>query len=367
MKITFRTDASVDIGSGHVMRCLTLAQALKGNGHTCEFICRAHPGNLITHITDMGFQVHTLSANAATTSATLNSPTHLSWLGSTQLNDAQETLSILEGAKADWLVVDHYALDAEWEINVQNATNYLMVIDDVADRPHKCDLLLDQNLGRKKADYEALVPSGCRLLLGTDYALLRPEFTKLRPQSISARNDRNSLTQILISMGGIDKHNITRKVLLELNRSALPLETQICVVMGAHAPWITDIHSLAALLPWHTEVKVSVDNMAELMMNASLAIGAAGSTSWERCCLGVPTILTILASNQREIAKHLVSSKAALLFDPQSQIADNSLPALIEQAQQESTLNQLSSNAARLCDGAGADRVVERMLSPQTN
>ena len=186
MKITFRTDASLQIGTGHVMRCLTLADALAARGAYCQFICRAHDGNLIEFIRRKGLTAHPLPAGAALPRSPTD-PTHAAWLGATQAEDAEACAPILAAQRPDWLIVDHYALDARWERALAPHYRKLMVIDDLADRPHSCDLLLDQTFGRDAADYRPLVPADCRLLCGSHYALLRPEFAALRPYSLQRR------------------------------------------------------------------------------------------------------------------------------------------------------------------------------------
>src|SRR5690606_35975420 len=187
----------------------------------------------------------------------------------------------------DWLIVDHYALDARWESQQKDFCGRLAVIDDLASRPHSCDLLLDQNLGRRMQDYSHLVADNCELLIGPDYALLRPEFISARKHSLE-RREKPVLRNLLISMGGVDKDNVTSHVLEALKPCLLPNDTRISVVMGANAPWAGLVQQQAAMMPWCTEVVFNVDNMAQRMAESDFAIGAAGSTSWERCCLGLP-------------------------------------------------------------------------------
>ena len=187
--IVFRTDASLAIGTGHVMRCLTLADALRERGARSHFICRTHDGHLIEHIRAHGHQVSALPATASTsmTSNTDNSTAHAHWLGVDWASDALDTLTVLQGLRTDWLVVDHYALDARWEKKLRHGCQRLLVIDDLADRPHDCELLLDQNLGRLASDYDRSVPVSCTVLAGPQHALLRPEFADWRYRSLARR------------------------------------------------------------------------------------------------------------------------------------------------------------------------------------
>ena len=310
MKVAFRVDASLNMGTGHVMRCLTLAQVLKENGANVEFICRKHEGNLIVKIRSSGFVVHELKVFEETEVDTKLAHSH--WLGATQQQDADDCIEILKAEKSDWLIVDHYALDEEWQKKLKPYYEKLMVIDDLADRKHQCDILLDQTFGRQKKDYSALTPEDCKLLLGSQYALLRPEFAKWRAYSLKRRNNPK-FKRLLVNMGGVDVDNITESVLDELKICNLPSDLKITVVMGGLAPHIESVKSKAITLPYKTEVKVDVGNMAEIMANSDISIGAAGSTTWERCCLGLPTIQIVLAKNQITIAKSL-SGLGAIKF-----------------------------------------------------
>jgi UDP-2,4-diacetamido-2,4,6-trideoxy-beta-L-altropyranose hydrolase len=291
---------------------------------------------------------------------TASAPAHAHWLGTDWETDARQTRSAIGSECADWLVVDHYALDARWERSVRGRCKHLMVIDDLADREHACDLLLDQNLGRVADLYTELIPQGCRVLAGLDYALLRPEFAALRAESLAHRRDRG-LRKILVTMGGVDLNNATGKILDALAHCQLPVDCEIQVVMGPHAPWLMSVTEKAATLPWQTEVLVNVRNMGSLMAEADLAIGAAGSTSWERCALGLPAFVVILAENQREAAGLLVASGAAELFELDQAFQANFSASLHRLIDAPSRLRLLSNSAAALCDGQGTGRVVQIM------
>ncbi|TNB79524.1 UDP-2,4-diacetamido-2,4,6-trideoxy-beta-L-altropyranose hydrolase [Pseudomonas sp. Fig-3] len=362
--VAFRVDASLLIGSGHVMRCLTLADALRLEGAECHFICREHPGHLLDFIRGKGFNIHRLSTVDSTASSggpvrQSVEPAHTHWLGVTQLQDAEACRKILENLKPDWLVVDHYALDAQWETSLQAFAPRLLVIDDLADRTHVCDLLLDQNLGHTERDYSTLVPNDCRLMVGPQYALLRPEFARLREQSLERRHSPE-LQHILITMGGVDQANATRVTLEALKTCPLPANCRISVVMGLKAPNLADVADAATNMPWSTEVLVNVTDMGERMVSADLVIGAAGATSWERCCLGVPTIMVVLADNQKSGAAALLSSGCVELIEQVRDIPKK-LPAAIRALANERALTELSENARRICDGLGVQKVIKQM------
>ncbi len=310
MKVVFRVDASLQMGTGHVMRCLALAQALKYNEANVEFICRKHEGSLIDKIRLNGFNVHELEVLEEVD----DKLAHSHWLGATQQQDADDCLDILKAEKTNWLIVDHYALDEQWQKRLKPYCKKLMVIDDLADRKHQCDVLLDQNFGRSYQDYKDLVPASAKLLMGSEYALLRPEFEKYRQYSLDRRKDEK-FKKLLINMGGADKDNITGKVIERLQVAKLSKDVEITVVMGKTAPHLTSVITSANNLPYRSEVKVDVDNMAELMANADIAIGASGATTWERCCLGLPTIQLITAYNQTFIARKLNKINAIKLVE----------------------------------------------------
>lgn len=366
-RIVFRVDASMQIGTGHVMRCLTLARTLADHGAVCEFICRGHSGNLVAHVRDQGFVVHELPGVTqlqAMHGTEAPKPTgrplaHSSWLGTTQPDDGLACLPILCTGPVDWLIVDHYSLDAEWQNALQPYYQRLMVIDDLADRQHVCDLLLDQTYGRDAADYQSLVPAHCELLCGSQFALLRPEFAALRGKSLQRRHGA-PLRQLLISLGGVDQNNVTLHVLKALCGSNLPANCQLVVIMGANAPWRDAVQTYAAAMPWPTRVLVNVSNMAELMATSDLAIGAAGATSWERCCLGLPTLILTLAANQQPTAEALQQVGAAQRVDDAlSSSITELIDALVRNPQQ---LADMAKAASEIVDGQGSARVARRLL-----
>lgn len=372
MKIVFRTDASLQMGSGHVMRCLTLADALKAQGADCHFISREHLGHLLEVIRQRGYKVNSLVAPVQPAQEAIKNivneapspqqePAHTAWLGGTWQADAQETAAILASLQPDWLVVDHYALDQRWENALAPHYRKLLVIDDLADRPHCCDLLIDQNLGRQPQDYAALVSAHCQLLIGPHFALLRPEFAALRPYSLQRRQAQPALRHLLISMGGVDQPNATGQVLEALKTCTLPAVCRITAVMGLMAPWLQNVRDLAAQMPWPTEVVVNVTDMAQRMADSDLAIGAAGSTSWERCCLGLPTLMVVLADNQKEAAAHLQKAGAAncLAF---SGLLYQDLHAQIQYfINYPEKLGQMSACATVITDGLGVEHMVATM------
>jgi len=347
------------------MRCLTLAEGLAARGADCHFICREHEGNLNKLIRSMGYLVYALpapvqpvvAASPSVDAGSLAEPSgHQHWLGVTQEKDADDCTAIVARLHPDWLIVDHYSFDTSWEAALKPYYGRLMVIDDLADRPHISDLLLDQTFGRGPHDYEGLLPAGCQLLCGSQYALLRPEFVDLRSYSLH-RRAAPQLRELLITLGGVDKDNITGQVLEALRACPLPADCRITVVMGPTSPWLSEVERQARLLPWPAHVRFGVNNMAELMAKADLAIGAAGATSWERCCLGLPTILLVLAENQQHVARSLAQAGAAYPLAVQEivQRLPSMLTSLLEDLE---ALKIISRSAAQITDGRGTATVI---------
>lgn len=380
MKVVIRTDASYRIGTGHVMRCLTLAKALVEMGAEVSFICRDIKGNIIDRIQQEGFQTFRLLTNgnvnietghvvvdsnnnrflethhsAPSKKITTNDLAHSAWLGVSQYQDALDCESILGKHNPDWLIVDHYSIDETWHKQLKRYYRKLMVIDDLGDRNHDCDLLLDQNYGSSTEKYKNRVPKYCTILAGPLYALLRPEFAQWREVSLKRREDSQEVETILVTMGGVDPDNYTGQVLHQLEKVQLSTLNEITVVMGATAPHLETIQQQAQAMPIKTSVKTNVSNMAELMTNADLAVGAAGATTWERCCLGLPTVQVVIAENQRQIAHALAKDHAVLLMEEIKQ-----LPGLVIDAASE--LNALSESSTKVCDGYGVSRVSKYLI-----
>ena len=361
-KVVFRVDASLQMGTGHVMRCLTLADLLQREGVECHFVCREHPGHLLEVVSRRGHAVHRLPLDAQAPAAAHERQTaHAGWLGAHWQTDLQHTAEVVRSVQPQWVVVDHYALDAAWERQLKRAGCRILVVDDLADRPHDCDMLVDQTVGRQPAAYQGLVPRGCRLLTGAHHALLRPEFGRMRPESLSRRRARLAVQHVLVTMGGVDQHNVAVKVLRSLDECALPEGAHVTVVMGRTAPWLAQVREQAAGMRCPVQVLVDVQDMAQLMASCDVAIGAAGSTSWERCCLGVPTLMLVLADNQRAVAAALEAEGAAVVLgDPDT--GPPRIAAALEMLRDPARLGAMIERAGAVTDGRGAETVLRFML-----
>jgi len=361
MTFTFRTDASLEIGSGHIMRCLTLAGELRQDGANVMFVCREHNGNLIDMVESKGYPVVRLQRPEAKYVKAPDDVVHAAWLGVSWHQDAVDSAAAIKEIQPEWLIVDHYALDRRWERVLRPYVGRIMVIDDLADRPHDCDLLLNQNLGSKPDVYKSILSTQSTLLLGPQYALLRPEFAALREYSLR-RRQKPHCEKLFISMGGVDKDNATGKVLDALKDCRMPADFRITVVMGPVAPWLDCVRQQAETLVCKVEVKVNVAKMAQLMADSDLAIGAAGSTSWERCCLGLPTIMLTTASNQEMAARRLEQTGAVILLerDWQQPQLQSILQSVISSSRH---INKMIVSASKITNGKGARAVLKFLMA----
>ncbi len=348
-RVALRADAGPVVGSGHVMRGLTLAAALRQRGAEVCFVCADGPGHLGERIRNAGFGLQWVPAGLA------------------EADDAVATLAVLHRAfgqtgepACDLLLVDHYGLGIAWESMLRPAGRHLAAIDDLADRAHDVDLLLDQNLGRQARDYARLLPPHTRRLIGPGHALLRPEFAAARPASLARRASVPHWRHLLISLGGADPQQATVQVLRALAGAALPADARVTVVLGALAATREAVAALLPTLPCRTQLLVDVADMASLLANADLAIGAAGGSAWERCCLGLPSALLVLADNQRPGTQALVAAGAALALGEVSDLPIT-LPQALRQLAEPGRLPALSRAASAITDGQGAARVADAL------
>lgn len=339
------------------MRCLTLADGLSSAGGEVMFVCRAHDGHLADFIQARGYEAALLPIGPDCGDA--GRGRYPAWLGDSEAADAAAVSAIARQFAPDWLIVDHYALGAGWEEAVRKAARLTMAIDDLADRPHSCDLLLDQNLGRQASDYVGLIPRHTELLAGSRYAILRPEFAELRHKAL-ARRTAATPQSLLIALGGVDADDITGRTLELLKYCAPRPDIHITVVLGPTAPWCDRVRTITESMPWPTRLVIGAQDMAALIAEADVAIGGAGSSAWERCCLGLPTIMWVLAENQHVVADALVAAEAAVTLNPREN--DRTIAAVISRflLDGEGVL-AMSRRAADIVDGAGCDRVLSAM------
>jgi UDP-2,4-diacetamido-2,4,6-trideoxy-beta-L-altropyranose hydrolase len=353
--IAFRADATNQIGTGHFMRCLTLADGLRQRGAHIRFISRDLPVHLRNMLAAKDMEFVALDSNAG--SSFTDELAHSHWLGTSQAQDAEATIQALSEQAWDWLIVDHYALDTRWESALRGTAKRIMVIDDIADRNHDCDILLDQNFYvDMQTRYVDKVPFHCRLLLGPRYALLRDEFRKLREQ---VKPRTGPVKRILVYFGGVDADNCTSQAinaLAEMGTKGLHVD----VVIGAQHPSRAEIEMNCAARGFVCHVQT--DKMAELMAAADLTIGAGGSASWERCCLGLPALLVSLANNQVGISKALDLSGCCIYLGAFKKVNTSAIKhEITELLRAHNRLEMISRRAFSFADGMGVDRVYQEL------
>lgn len=358
MDVLIRADASLAMGQGHVMRCLTLAGALRGQGLLARFVCREHPGNLCDFIEAQGFPVSRLPLPAAASLPQAEPGAgYAAWLGGSWADDAAQTRAVIAqaGTRPPWVVVDHYGLDARWESSLRASAGRIMVIDDLADRPHDADLLLDQNLyPGMDSRYAGLVKADCIQLLGPGHALLRPEFIEARAQ---LRVRDGSIRRVLVFFGGSDATNETGKALDAMAMLDMT-GVEVDIVVGAANPRREVLATRCAGLP-KVRFHCQVPHMSELMSAADLSLGAGGSTTWERCATGLPSLVIAVADNQVAIARAVDQAKALRYLGAGHEVSAHMLAGSINALRDNpEALRDMSAAALALVDARGAGRVV---------
>jgi len=343
-RILFFADAGPEVGGGHVMRCLTLARALGERGADCAFVeSRAAAGVLRRFGWPAGPVLAMSNAE--------DLPGFVRW--------GQDFAASFQ---PDVVVVDHYRTGvAEEESLGGGGVRKRVVIDDLADRPHGCDLLVDPGYGRRPEDYAGLLPEGCEVLAGPDFALVRPEFAAARPRALSRRARREPPARALVALGLTDVGGITLKVVEALE----PLlgGVRLDVVLGSGAP---SLEALNVLASQDRRIRLHVDttDMASLTAAADIAIGAGGSSVWERATLGLPTATVVLAENQGPMAETLAAAGLTLALDARAPGFEAALPEAWARLTGEADLRwSLTTRSSELCDGRGAERVAAAILA----
>ena len=373
MLIAIRVDASSKIGLGHLMRCLTLANEAALIGAKVIFVCRDLAPVFLALIEKNGHQLVVLNNEKPHFSEKCEQKyteelvlAHASWLAVSWEQDAAQCKAALSKyGVIDWLVVDHYSLDARWETEMQSAIARIMVIDDLADRPHNCHLLLDQNYYRNQVSrYRSKVQDSTKLLLGPSFALLRRDFrvvkasTSIKPMLA----DQSLAFRISICFGGVDPAGASLDVLVALESLILRDGFIIDVIVGSASPFINQLKEFANKNS-RINVHVSPPNLAELLSIADLAIGASGSMTWERACLGVPSIAIAVAENQVKVGEDAGAAGVHLYLGRLGEVSPEMILMAVNVLVHCSHLRLFFSELSRsLCDANGAERVVRQMF-----
>ena len=361
MRIILRTDASLKIGSGHAMRCLTLAEELKKGGAKITFISRAHEGNINKLISDKGMKVAELSAPDSRSAPVGNgrSDDYAEWLGVTQEQDARESINAIGKTIPDWLIVDHYGLDKAWETVLRNHVKNIMVIDDLANRIHDCNLLLDQSwFVDKGSRYDGLVSAACTKLLGPEYALLRPEFAEAKKKYKPRNGD---VKRIFVFFGGSDPYNLTGMTLRALSDLELA-HMEVDAVIGENNPHQAELKKIVAQRPL-TNLHIQVKNIATIIAKADLAIASGGVNTWERMCLSIPSIIISFAQNQVIILQDLVKHGLVEHLGDISEINQDIIKQkIIDKINEPSLLSNQINKIKNLINGKGSQIVAEWLI-----
>ena len=333
-QVVLRADASESVGTGHVVRCRTLADALIARGWRATLVTRDLPDGLLAGSAEAGLSIARLPAASSIESE----PTEIA-------RRIQGDIALVVG--------DHYGLTAGWfrAMRGHAPRAIVMAIDDLADRSLDVDIVLDQNLGADAAAYAPLVPAATRVLAGPSYALLRPEFATLR----AAGRDRDGrIERILVFISGADRTDVTARAVEGLGPLGIPMD----VVVGVAYPHLAGLRSLVTGQP-DTALHVNTDAMATLMHRADLAVGAPSSASWERCALGLPAVLVTLADNQVVAQQRLVEAGAATAIGRESTVTPADIGRAVRSlCADPGRVAGMARAAANVTDGHGTDRVV---------
>ncbi len=355
--IAFRVDASGIIGTGHVMRCLALAEELSTRGAKIHFICRNLIAPMRSALIERGFQISQIGTELDPPTSGEGSGLYETWLGTHQHIDATQSIAVLAGRTWDWLIVDHYALDAEWERAMKRAVLKIAVIDDLFDRSHDCDLLLNQNFTRDGSEeYDALIFRGCTVRLGPRFALLRKKFHNLRSVT---RVRSGKVDRVLVFFGGIDFHNYT-SIVLEALEKIRNFNFVVDVVVGSMNARLDEIFQRCANNGFACHVQT--DRMAELIAAADLAVGAGGIALWERCCLGLPSLVVDTADNQSLQVRE--AALRGLVYAPLPDIWDREafIGHLCRLLQNPCLLRFMSQQCMDQVDGLGLNRIANDLM-----
>lgn len=368
MFIVIRVDSSLSIGTGHLMRCLTLARALRSAGCEIIFLCRDLPGSLLEVIHQASFEVFLLRKPELSIDHTSDHCQHAGWLGVSYEKECAEShlaISSMVDSRSrmvDLVIIDHYAIDGLWQSTMKNLTQKIFQIDDLADRSHACNILLDQNFYSDMNErYSGLLPTECISLLGPHYALLSPEFLTVK-NNIKNYLVRFEQKQVVIFFGGIDSSNQTG-LAVEAATQVLDQSYKIKVIIGSKNKNRQMISSLCSVTS-NCDLLVQINNMHEVLADSFLFIGAVGATTWERCICELPGLVCTLALNQVNVAKDLHDYGSHVNLGRSDNLTIDSYKSSIrELVSNYEKLESLSITSGSLVDGEGVGRVVKKLVS----
>ncbi len=348
MKAVIRADSTLNIGSGHIMRCLTLAEDLTINGFSVYFISKNLPGNMLSYVKEQGYQCFSILPIGSNDRECYDE-------NFDNIYDATESIEILKSIDADLIIVDHYKIDATWHKMVKKYCKSIVVIDDLADRSYECDILIDQTFGRHKREYVKLVSDGTSLCLGSKYALVKSEYYGMRRMAKRKRNITNNISNVLIFLGGSDHSDLYLDVVNTLFSMDTSNILTINLVVGAQDS--NTLNKLSGIIDDRLIVHKNINYMSKLMYEADIFVGASGSTTWERCSLYLPSIVCIVADNQKLIASNLEEHGAVFVWKNMKELKK----CFSRIAQSPNLYKKMQIKSGEVCDAEGVYRVTRKI------
>ncbi len=344
---------------GHLMRCLSLADYLKQNGYKCHFLARNFNTKILNVVKRSQHSLHLLpKKKMVIININKSKFIYSDWLQVTQQVDFMESYKFIKKINPGLVVVDHYGIDKTWHLLAKQRGLKLFVLDDLGDRQHYCDILLDTTPGRKKDDYLGKINREAILLLGNNYCIIRDEFLKLR--KLSLRRDRTRLSKLMVSMGGMDADNNTLKIMEKLK--TLDLDIKITFIMGNETKDHKKIIALSKQLNVKNMVLPYSTSISKLMLESDLAIGTPSVTALERCCMGLPSINITTSRNQKTIASNLEDIGAAIDLGRIEKLSSQKIVKTINNIYlNKKYLKSMSVESSKVCDGLGKDRILEKI------
>ena len=360
MKVAFRVDAGVAIGGGHLSRCLTLAESLMLKGVSqCYFILKSHKGNSSVQVKNKGFNLKLLPLEYEPN----YSNDYAQWVGGDISSDAELSLAYLKKngfEEGDWLIVDHYGLDVRFETVISATGIKVGVIDDLVNRYHNCKFLVDQTCGREAKEYTGLVNQDSKVLAGSSFCMLRPEFRNHKAKAFLKRLACAEYKNIFINFGSTDPTNVTTRIIKTIEDLHCLDTVKVVIAIGSNTPYLKEIQKGILESRHDIELQIDANNMSELMLSADIAIGAAGATTWERCALGLPSILIKTAENQTTVIERVIKYGVGILYSVDSgnpsQELQNCLDYILE------NYRSISEKCFELVDGQGVDKIVDQII-----
>ena len=355
-----RTDASPVIGGGHFVRCLNLAKYLVKRGAKVSFLSRNLGHDLISQILAANCQAIDLPSHDTT--ITQEADNYQSWLGTEEQNDINQCLNLISDKNSFSIIVDHYGVDEEWLGIAKKSCGKLIVLDDLAQRRLDVDIVVNQNLGWRAKDYFHLVGPETKLLIGPQYALLSENYASAGGNL--KRDFTNSIPlRVLVSLGGADVENVSGKVARVLEKMQFPLDFEVTIVVGSMNPNLESLQQICRNSSGKIKLLQGKNNLVDAYLSHDLAIGAVGGSSWERCCLGLPTILVPIAENQKPAAKNLDNAGAGILVDCSTDQFEIDLGDAFDKLSNSEVRREVSRRAAGICDGNGGSRVSQQIFN----